>query len=621
MTAKYTKPFSHAILMMILLSGIFLDTPDLLADSHMAPVAQRVLDELAAKGKTEFFIVLKQKGDIGGARLLQTKEEKAARIYHTLRRVALESQKGLAQWLDRQGVSYRQFWIVNQILVQGDEALLREVLKRDEVARIDANPYVRGIIDPIRNPDQSRISGDQAVEWGVQKVKADQVWNTFGTKGQGIVVAGQDTGVYWTHPALKRQYRGWNGSNADHNYNWHDAIHTAIGNPCGIDSPEPCDDDNHGTHTMGTMVGDDGGTNQIGVAPGAQWVACRNMDQGVGTPATYTECFEWFIAPYPIGGNPLLDGDPTKAPHIINNSWGCPPSEGCNQDSLEGIVEKTRAAGILVVISNGNNGSSCRSTLDPPAIYLPSFSIGATDINDGLASFSSRGPVTYQGKTYIKPNISAPGVNIRSSVVGGGYQSGWSGTSMAAPHVAGVGALLWSASPGLQGTIDRTEDLLEQTAVPRSYTTCGDPPGVPNNGYGFGIVDAFNAISNIPLPDVKANGADGPIQVAQKDLLTVSLRLAPNLQNGKSVDWWVVATTPLFPPNDLFFYHLTQGWIPGLSVTYQGPLFTLSPMEVLRMTGLPVGSYTFYFGVDTNPNGTLDMGAAFYDRVQVTVTP
>ncbi len=171
--------------------------------------------------------------------------------------------------------------------------------------------------------------------------------------GQGIVIGGQDTGYEWQHPALMNQYRGWDGAVADHTYNWHDAIHennpnTSPGNVCGFDSPQPCDDHGHGTHTMGTMIGDDGGANQIGMAPGAQWIACRNMEQGWGTPATYTECYEWFIAPYPAGGDPMRDGDPAKAPHVINNSWSCPVSEGCTDpDILRTVVENVRAAGII----------------------------------------------------------------------------------------------------------------------------------------------------------------------------------------------------------------------------------------------------------------------------------
>jgi uncharacterized repeat protein (TIGR01451 family) len=260
---------------------------------------------------------------------------------------------------------------------------------------------------------------------------------------------------------------------------------------------------------MGTMVGNDGGSNQIGVAPGAKWIGCRNMDEGVGTPQTYSECFQWFIAPTDLeDDNP----DPSKAPHVINNSWGCPPSEGCTDPNiLRTIVQNTRAAGIEVVVSAGNSGSSCSTVEDPPAIYDASFSVGATDSNDNIAGFSSRGPVTIDGSGRLKPDISAPGVNVRSSVPGGGYAS-FGGTSMAGPHVAGVTALLLSAYPHLIGDPDSIEAILTSTAVPRTTAeTCGDVPGseVPNNTYGWGRADAFSAITEASA-DLELTQTDAP---------------------------------------------------------------------------------------------------------------
>src|SRR4029077_4971644 len=139
------------------------------------------------------------------------------------------------------------------------------------------------------------------IEPGINWINAPDVW-AQGFTGQGVVVGGNDTGYRWTHLALKNQYRGWDGSAADHNFNWHDSIHSG-GGTCGADSQVPCDDDGHGTHTMGTMVGFDGGSNQIGVAPGAKWIGWRNMDQGNGMPSTYSECFQFFIAPTDLNGN------------------------------------------------------------------------------------------------------------------------------------------------------------------------------------------------------------------------------------------------------------------------------------------------------------------------------
>jgi uncharacterized repeat protein (TIGR01451 family) len=487
---------------------------------------------------------------------------------------------------------------------------------------------VRLIDDPEPAPGEIRTLAPSGIEWGVQRIHADSVWSTYGAKGEGIVVAGQDTGVQWDHPALIDHYRGWNGTGADHNYNWHDAIHISSGSSCGGSSPFPCDDHNHGTHTMGTMVGDDGAGNQIGVAPEAKWIACRNMDQGVGTPATYTECFEWFMAPYPLGGNPLTDGNPAMAPHIINNSWGCPPSEGCSQDTLDSIVSAVRDAGIMVVVSNGNSGSACSTTDDPPSLYEAAFSVGATSSSDGLASFSSRGPVTYKGRTYRKPDIAAPGVNIRSSVRGGLYESGWSGTSMAAPHVAGAAALLWSAVPALKGNVDLTEDILELRASPKDFTSCGDPAGVPNNGYGYGIVDALNAVQNPSFSsDVALSMTDHPDPVSTGGELTYTL----TVENGGPDAATGIILTDTLPPEVTFV-----SADPALgSCHYSGGLLTcdidrieagasevISVKVTVRTEGILTNSATVTLrGDDPNPtnNSVTSVTSALLDLIPLTV--
>ncbi len=162
----------------------------------------------------------------------------------------------------------------------------------------------------------------ETIEPGVNYTHAPAVW-ALGYTGQGIVIAGADTGIRWTHNALKPHYRGWDGTVANHNFNWHDSIHNSVSNPCGNDSPQPCDDFFHGTHTIATAIGDDGAGNQVGMAPGAKWIGCRNMDVGNGTPARYIECMEFFLAPYPVGGVPA-QGDPSLAPDITTNSWACP---------------------------------------------------------------------------------------------------------------------------------------------------------------------------------------------------------------------------------------------------------------------------------------------------------
>ena len=200
------------------------------------------------------------------------------------------------------------------------------------------------------------------------------------------------------------------------------------------------------------------------------------------------------LAPYPPGGDPQLDGDPSLAAHIVNNSWNCPPSEGCGHFTLQQVVENVRAAGVMVVASAGNNGSACGSVLYPIGAYDASYSVGAVNAAGVIAPFSSRGPVTFNGTGLSKPDISAPGVAVRSAYPPDQYA--WlSGTSMAAPHVAGVVALLWSAYPALIGQIDASEALLNAAARRMVDLTCG-PAGSPdyNHTYGWGYVDALAAV-------------------------------------------------------------------------------------------------------------------------------
>lgn len=487
----------------------------------------------AEAGETEFLVYLSEQADLREAARLVTKEEKGRFVFERLTEVARRTQRPLLSFLADQGAEHRPFWVANMIWVKGDRSLLQALAERPDVTNVAANPTVR-FQAPWLAPELGPWASPDAIEWGINMVNAPSVW-AAGFTGQGIVIGGQDTGYDWDHSALKGKYRGWNGATANHNYNWHDAIHSG-GGVCGANSSEPCDDNSHGTHTMGTMVGDDGGTNQIGMAPGAKWIGCRNMDQGNGTPATYSECFQWFIAPTDLNGqNP----DPSKSPHVINNSWGCPPSEGCSALTLQTVVQNTRAAGIVVVVSAGNSGSSCGSVEDPPAIYDAAFSVGATSSSDTIASFSSRGAVTVDGSNRLKPDVSAPGVSVRSSVPGGGYSS-FSGTSMAGPHVAGLVGLLLSANPGRVGQVDAIESAIQSSAVPRTTSqTCGGVSGsaIPNNTYGYGRVNALAAVQAWSADlSVDATASGEPVLQGQPFTYTLTVKnLGPAAASGVSL--------------------------------------------------------------------------------------
>jgi serine protease AprX len=411
----------------------------------LGKIAPWVLEHTASGQQTEFLVVLADQADLTGAQALKTKEEKGRYVRDALWNKAQATQGPLLQWLRERNVEHRSYYIVNLIWAKAGFDVVQALAARADVLRIEGNPQIRNIPDPLpvgEGPLQPE--SPTSVEPGITYSHAPDVWG-LGYTGQGVVVGGADTGYRWDHTALRSKYRGWDGATASHDYNWHDSIHSG-GGSCGSNSSQPCDDSGHGSHTMGTAVGDDGGSNQVGMAPGAKWIGCRNMNVGVGSPATYLECFEFFLAPYPVSGTPA-QGDSSKAPDVTTNSWSCPTDEGCSPDSLQAGVEAQRAAGIMMVVAAGNGGPACSTVQDPPGIYDAAYSIGAlTTGTDSIASFSSRGPVLVDASLRLKPDISAPGTNTRSSLPTTPTSYGsLSGTSMATPHVAGGIALMYSA--------------------------------------------------------------------------------------------------------------------------------------------------------------------------------
>lgn len=462
-------------------------------------IAPNVEVALKAGGAATVLVSLAEQADLKSVAKRRSGDDRLVASVARLRETAARTQAPLRAFLDARKVPYRAYWVANFIAVKADPDLIDALASRADVAAIELDTRM-SLARPVMEA-RSDTKSVNAIEAGVNQVNAPSLW-AMGFRGQGVVVAGADTGYDWDHPALIGKYAG---STLDHNYAWWDAIHSSSGS-CPGNSPAPCDDNSHGTHTMGTIVGDDGGSNQIGVAPSARWIACRNMDQGNGTPTTYTECFQFFLAPTDLAGN---NPDPLRAPHVINNSWGCPASEGCTTPNiLQTVVENVRNAGILVVVSAGNSGPNCSTISDPPSIYAASFSVGAVG-GTAMAGFSSRGPVTLDGSNRLKPDIVAPGVSTRSALPGTGYGTK-SGTSMAGPHVAGVAALLMTVDPTLKRDPARIEALMRSTAVADITTSqlCGgtqSPGTIPNNTFGYGRVDALNA-ARVGLGLLNASG-------------------------------------------------------------------------------------------------------------------
>lgn len=474
------------VLTLVLVSPVAAQGPSPEADAT-AKIAPQLRQAAAKGGPVEFILTLAEQADLSGAATLPNRAAKARHVYERLTATARRSQPPVLAEVAAAGGQARPFALTNALLVKGDARLVDQLARRGDVKRLDPNPTVKAV-EPAPTRPADKTAAGPGTPWGIEKVKAPTVWNQY-TRGAGIVVGIADTGVEWDHEALKPHYRGWDGAAADHSLSWHDAI---------INLPTPLDDNGHGTHVTGTAVGGEG-DNHIGVAPEARWIGCRNMENGVGTPARYLDCMEFMLAPFPPSGTFLADGQPELGADIISNSWGCTldgrptAPEGCLPNTLTQAVAALRAAGILFVASAGNDGPRCGTAWDPPAYLDETFAVGAFNQSGSIATFSGRGPATADGSNRPKPDLAAPGVDVQSAALGGGYRS-LGGTSMASPHVAGIAALLWATVPALSGQPEATEALLRMTATPRNDATCGVViPDRANNTWGWGEVEAFAA--------------------------------------------------------------------------------------------------------------------------------
>ncbi len=429
-----------------------------------------------------------------------TKAEKGNLAFSLLTNHLKGKTEATTQFLKQNQVKYRINILSSTINVLNCPAyVLYKLQTLPEIKAILANYSFRGFKD-----EADIISSNQRIDytWGLMMTETNIV-QEMGYRGQGAVVGGNDTGFDWTHPAIQQRYRGLSSGTPDHSYNWHDAIHENSplsdpnqSNPCGLSIKTPCDDHSHGTHTMGTMVGSIAQDNIIGMAPDAQWIATRNMERGNGSLLSYLEALDWYLAPTDSND---VNPDPEKAPDVINNSWYCSEEEGCNIDNwnlMQVSVANLKAAGIVVVASAGNSGPRCETIAFVPGMLEEAFVVGATNQVDTIAGFSSRGAVSADSSMRMKPDISAPGVGVYSSVLNHGY-SYFSGTSMAGPHVAGLVALMVGANPKLAGQVDTIQEIIKRTADPKTFDQdCSGLSGlaVPNPIYGYGRINSLRAV-------------------------------------------------------------------------------------------------------------------------------
>ncbi|NBB91967.1 MAG: S8 family serine peptidase, partial [Gammaproteobacteria bacterium] len=457
---------------------------------------------LEARGTATSLVYLREEADLSPA-LDMGWEERGWFVYNTLKEVADRSQAALKGELDSMGADYRSFWIDNVIAIRNtDNQILNMLASRPDVARVIQEP-VGFIPEPPANltNDDNQI---QAVVDSLVQINVPDVW-ALGYTGQGADVGIIDSGTRYTHDALVSNYRGnLGGGSFDHNYNWFDVGGTT----------EPVWPNPHGSHVTGTAVGDDGGDNQIGAAPGAEWVSCLGCTSTSCPGANLLACGEFMAAPTDLAGN---NPDPSQRVHVVNNSWG-----DCGQTYdgwYQGVVDGWIAAGVVPIVSNGN-ASNCGyssppgpNTVGNPARYGTVLGIGSSGNSNGqYASHSNWGPTDNpndgtdpalpdpMGYPDLKPNVIAPGVAICSVNSNGGdsgYTCGFTGTSMSAPAASGVIALMISAAPSLAGDFATLGTVLMQTATPIDYDSGvgGEGPGnVPNYATGWGEIDALAAV-------------------------------------------------------------------------------------------------------------------------------
>jgi bacillopeptidase F len=462
------------------------------AQTSEQKVNKRLMSQFENQEKVTFLIKMKEQVDTAAvaqeadkkasekkATPAKAKSMKRSTIVSELKAKAKETQYEVLEFLENQkqkGVAedVHSYHVVNAIAVTATKEVMEKVAGFQEVEKILPNE-TRQLFVPEKAAAavQDPAAGTSSIEWNIDRVGAPAVWE-MGIDGSGITVASIDTGVQWNHPALQEKYRGYDSASgqAAHENNWFDAV---------AGQSAPYDDHGHGTHVTGTMVGSEpDGSNAIGVAPGAKWIAVKAFTASGGTDVDLLEAGEWILAP---------NGNPDLAPDVVNNSWGGGPGL---DEWYRPMVQAWRAAEIFPEFSAGNTTFSNPGgpgSVANPANYPESVATGATDINNNLGSFSLLGPSPYDE---IKPELSAPGVNIRSSVPGSGYEGGWNGTSMAGPHVSAAIALLLQANASL--SVDDLEEILLTTALP---LTDNAYPESPNNGYGAGLLNVYDAVSSV----------------------------------------------------------------------------------------------------------------------------
>jgi outer membrane protein assembly factor BamB/subtilisin family serine protease len=467
--------------------------------------------QAAAAGRAAAAVTGRElQGEASPAQLSRAADDaaRAARgtvVVDALKGAADATQDGVRDLLDAgqaagQVDDVQDFWIFNGFSATVDAAALDALAAHPDVAGVNLDETIE-----LEDPVPAETGEPLLPSWSLERVNAPDTWGEYGVRGAGVVVGIMDSGADGGHPALAES---WRGNDGDTDKSWFAAT--------GENYPEPGDGFGHGTHVAGSVLGAPPGE-VTGVAPDAEWIAAKIFtDFGSTSTSIIHAGFEWMLAPA---------GDPAAAPDVVNNSWG---SNATFSTEFWDDVEAWVAAGIVPVFSNGNNGPGI-ATVGSPASFPQSIGVGATDIEDRLAFFSSRGPVTWDGVEHTKPQVSAPGYQIRSAwpthLPNAPYHT-ISGTSMAAPHVTGVVALMLSAAPDL--TVEEVREALETTAR-------HEPHMVDPNLYGAGVVDAFAAVTHVAHSGTVTGTVTDPAGQPVEATVEIAGRTATSTAGGYAV--------------------------------------------------------------------------------------
>ncbi len=502
---------------------------------------------------------------------------------------------------------FTSYWIANLVVARVTKAYLFELAAREDIAYIEPN-FTVSLIEPVG--DYATYATPEphgrgiGVTPGLRAINADRVWYELGFTGTGVLVGNCDTGVEGTHPALAGRWRGAHG---------HPAGECWL-NFVGSHPNLPYDGGGHGTHVMGTLTGLGAATQDtVGVAWNALWIATDaiNMTPGPAFDNAILTAFQWFADP---DSNPATTDD---VPDVVQNSWGVNESFGYEDCDSRwwAVIDNCEAAGVVTVWSAGNEGETGAGTIRSPADRATTltncFSVGAIDATHysypwPIASFSSLGPSGCEvpPEYKIKPEVCAPGVEVYSSVRGGGYeQHNWDGTSMAGPHVAGIAALMREADPDLD--VDTIKEALMATA--RDHGDVGE-----DNTYGWGVVDAYQAVlsvlgeygllagtitnassANAPVPGATVLVVETGRTVPSRDVGAYSLAVAPDT-------YTVTVSHPSFAPQT------------AANVVVQADQTTTLDFQLVDIVGPVIGGTTDLPSTD-NTAGPYDVSTTVID--------